>query len=1351
MAARYWVGGGGTNWATAAHWAASSGGTGGQSVPTISDDVYFDTNSGGTFTATINAAASCRTLNASGCAVTFTGAFAITVNVALALDSNVVFTTTTVTFNGAASTNINFNGSYPTGGVTFSGAGTYTLLSNITPPTSTVSTTFTHGAGTIVFNNHSVSCGVWSSNISTARALDMSQPNDRINLIHPTNGTIVVNMATVTGLTTTLCPTATTGFYSDAGAGVSRTISYGSGGAASTNPINLVLTGAGPTVIGSSCTFNYIEINSTGGATAVATVFITPVAGSLYSGLVLPATGAWTNTTFSFTGSDTNPQKIVGNNASIFAVIVNRTGGVGVDIYGSFTITSALTLTAGAINFKQSGDSITTASFILSGSATRSINAQSSQTLSIGSRTYANAMYLSTPTAGATVLNCAATGGFSYTGSFCFATAMSTTRTFNWGGTSGSTGNTNLCPPMVFYSGASVATLGGATNYFSFVDFTGSTAPATGIMYAINVIFGISVTYSTLQLTVVNSGSTLNSNGSNFNALIIGSSTLPGTLTLADAAILTGASGVVNLNYGTLNLQGFSLTVAGSFTGIPSGSNTIAINFGGGRILCTTSTALQTNASIPTMTNFTNDQNGGFSAALNVGRTFGMGTTGATPANQVNFYFTSGAVAPTLGAGTGYKQIDWTGTTATLGTVTINCAGTTLASGGTYTGVTFVFNSTGTFNGGAKTIAGMNVNATGTVVANTVPSYGITLQSAVTVAASSVTLTAGTLNLAGYTLTISSTGTFILGAASTTGLLFGSSGRITITNTTAAATVVNAPTTTSLYTDWYNGTGGFSCTSTVARTFNIGGTAAGPYLCNLFFTSGASVPTFTGSGFGLVDFTGSTLNPGTVSLTCSGLTLASGGTYTGLTVTFKGTPPSSAVTGYSAACATFTPNGKPIVQMTVNALWTGSAGGATYTNYNSATVLGGAVTFTLGTATTYLTSGTLKVNGFTLTTGVFDYSNTNVASILFGGGTIALANTTGFAYVMNMPNLTNFTNDQNGGFSTALSVYRYFTCGTTGYVLQSQAASNISLTITSGVALPLFDSGCTFGYLDMSAVTYGVPAITLNVGAIKYAAGVGASPNFPPTFRYLWPTMTFTTGEATIGTTVVQPGSSSAPAFKIIGNLTVNGTLSLVQSANNAIDLNGYSITATNFTANANSNIGNIICTAANSTTSAINLSGSGNVWASNNITVMSNVRVNLTSTSDKAIDGNGNTIFGNVNNTGVGNLTIQNSDTFGNLNIVANPTTLTFTTGKQPVIGHLYANGISGSLVTINSGTPGTKANVQVTNPVSLDYVSISDINAVTTTWYAAANSINGGDNNNVVFSAAPTTNINGQFFAFY
>jgi hypothetical protein len=67
MALRYWVGAAGT-WdaSDTSHWAASSGGASGASVPTSIDGVAFDGNSGGTFGVVIGANVSCKSLSFAG-------------------------------------------------------------------------------------------------------------------------------------------------------------------------------------------------------------------------------------------------------------------------------------------------------------------------------------------------------------------------------------------------------------------------------------------------------------------------------------------------------------------------------------------------------------------------------------------------------------------------------------------------------------------------------------------------------------------------------------------------------------------------------------------------------------------------------------------------------------------------------------------------------------------------------------------------------------------------------------------------------------------------------------------------------------------------------------------------------------------------------------------------------------------------------------------------------------------------------------------------------------------------------------------------------------------------------------
>jgi hypothetical protein len=243
--------------------------------------------------------------------------------------------------------------------------------------------------------------------------------------------------------------------------------------------------------------------------------------------------------------------------------------------------------------------------------------------------------------------------------------------------------------------------------------------------------------------------------------------------------------------------------------------------------------------------------------------------------------------------------------------------------------------------------------------------------------------------------------------------------------------------------------------------------------------------------------------------------------------------------------------------------------------------------------------------------------------------------------------------------------------------------------------------------------------------------------------------MSFITGENGVGNLTIQPSNNvGAPSFSITGNLTSTGAITYIP--NGTIDLRGYTLTGTNFTANAGANTGNIVCTTG-STSSAITLTNGDYVWNSQKLNMFSNVRINLSSTNTKYVNGGGNTTFGKVYNTGTGTLVLQNSDTFADLTMNASPSTLTFTTGKTPTLTNFHPSGSAGSLIAINSSTPGVQANVTVTNPVSIDYVTVQDIKALLTTWYAGTNSTDLGDNTNVIFSGGGGSNIKGQFFLFF
>ncbi len=146
MATRYWVGGTGT-WSNAntANWSASSGGASGASVPTSVDDVVFDGNSNGgfgTFTVTLDSTGTptCRGWTNLSVTVpmTFNSNGVVSFNVYGALTFNATRTTIGATnftwlFQGSGGT-INTNGvSMGSNGVTFnSSTGSWTLAAALT-------------------------------------------------------------------------------------------------------------------------------------------------------------------------------------------------------------------------------------------------------------------------------------------------------------------------------------------------------------------------------------------------------------------------------------------------------------------------------------------------------------------------------------------------------------------------------------------------------------------------------------------------------------------------------------------------------------------------------------------------------------------------------------------------------------------------------------------------------------------------------------------------------------------------------------------------------------------------------------------------------------------------------------------------------------------------------------------------------------------------------------------------------------------------------------------------------------------------------------------------------------------
>lgn len=132
MAARYWVGGN-ANWdATAGtKWSLTSGGAGGQAVPTSSDDVFLD-NGTGTGNVTISATANCKSLDCTGYIGTLAGSSQLTSAGSVKFVAGM-----TLTYSGTLI--VNTTATLTSGGLTFPGnltlAGTsitYTIADNWT-------------------------------------------------------------------------------------------------------------------------------------------------------------------------------------------------------------------------------------------------------------------------------------------------------------------------------------------------------------------------------------------------------------------------------------------------------------------------------------------------------------------------------------------------------------------------------------------------------------------------------------------------------------------------------------------------------------------------------------------------------------------------------------------------------------------------------------------------------------------------------------------------------------------------------------------------------------------------------------------------------------------------------------------------------------------------------------------------------------------------------------------------------------------------------------------------------------------------------------------------------------------
>lgn len=255
MANRYWVGGTASWDGTAGtKWALTSGGTGGEAVPTTADDVFFDGSSTGTITVAAGNTG-CKSITCTGFTGTLTGSAALTIAGGFTLVSGMTFSCSGVWTITGTGTLISAGKSIPP--LTINGSGITVTQGDAISLRS--SSDFTLVAGTYNANNFNFTTPSGGVNVSgtSTRTLTMGTGTWTLGVA----GTNAWNASTTTNLTLTAsCTLSMT-------SGSAKTFS---GGDFNYSGLTLNQGGAGRLTISGSNTFNSItNTYSATGATSI--------------------------------------------------------------------------------------------------------------------------------------------------------------------------------------------------------------------------------------------------------------------------------------------------------------------------------------------------------------------------------------------------------------------------------------------------------------------------------------------------------------------------------------------------------------------------------------------------------------------------------------------------------------------------------------------------------------------------------------------------------------------------------------------------------------------------------------------------------------------------------------------------------------------------------------------------------------------------------------------------------------------------------------------------------------------------------------------------------------------------
>ena len=1050
MADRYWRGGSGTwNTSSTTNWSTSSGGSGGASVPTATDNVIFD--QAGSYTVALSGALTCLDFTVSAGTVTFSSTGTPTISGSMSLVSGTVWSGTgAITFNATTTgKTITTNGTTINGSITLNGVGGEWSLGSELTVSSSDTTTLTNGS--LLLNGFDLTTGSFISTNTNTRSIAFGTNN--INLTSVAFSANPLQMATATGFTYT----GSGGFYVPVSSGNARAFSFGSSaGGSSSNAPNLTFTTDTSNIgFNSDSWFNNLDFGTTSSTVNSTTINLvnnlTLSSSGTYTSLRVNIQGSGTITyngrsssavtlfsgsptiadtitcttftingpTYNFTSGTINPSTsfvvtsggFTYNGGTLGAVptFTHTAGTVTFNYSYSLTVTGTYTLTAGTLILAD-GVTLTTGIFSSSNANTRSIQ--------FGSASAGN-IQLTHTTAATTVLSMSTLTNFTYTGPGGFTVDdMSVARSFGCGSIAG--GSTTNAPNLTFTTGASVATLN-TGGWFKNLNFgtTSFTLGTTTLNIAGNLTLSATGTYTAMSINPQATG-TYTFNGKSIAAFPVNVSGI--TITMAS----NGGCSVFTMTLGTVDFASYNFTCSSTAT---YNSGTLS-NFG--TFSCTTftnnGTLALTSGSINPSTSF-----------VQAAGSFTLSSTATIGATTPTFTHTSGSVT-----------FNASQSLAITGTYTLTAGTLTLADGVTLTTGIFSSSNANTRSIQFGSASAGNIQLTHTTAATTVLSMS--------------TLTNFTYTgPGGFTVDdMSVARTFTCGIGS------GSSANapnLTFTTGASIATI----TTGSYFNKLDFGTASFTIAATTVNINSLTLSSTGTFTALIVSIRGTGTLTYNGGTTAAVSlFAGSPTIADNV--TCTTFTV-NGGTFNFISGTL--TPTTSFVISNSGS---FTYNGGTLSATLPT--FTQTLGTATF-NYSYSLAVTGTYTLSGGTLT--------LADGVTLSTGIFSSSNTNTRSINFGttsAGNIQLTHTTAATVVLSMTSVTRFSCSGPGGFTVDdMSVARTFTCGTSG-----STSFPPNLTFTTGASVATITTSGVLKKLDFGTTSFTLGSTTIDLTGLTLSS-----------------------------------------------------------------------------------------------------------------------------------------------------------------------------------------------------------------------------------------------------------------------